>query len=405
MPARTPRPALHSTAAPRRALTAAATAVAAAALLAAPAAHALDVSSGSDGLRMVEPRNTANNLRIALVDDAGTTRYRVEMSRFGGRGLDAGPGCAPAPGVDPGQGRDVLLCDRVAARVVANLGPLNDTFAVDPSFPDPIEVRGDLGDDTLHLGAGNDLARGGSGRDAIEGNGGDDDLDGESEDDRLAGGAGNDRLHANGGFDRLDGGDGDDALTANPAASSNTAGTMLGGPGTDSFAGNGSITTIDSRDGIAEQVSCGLTQRGFSKVKRVFAQAIVDLVDQPGDAELAAGGCTAVDRAPRAERTAAELRVPVRGTLRLRDGRVALPVRCASATACRGTATVRVGSGAASAPVRFAIAARRTETVRVRIPRAAASRVTARGATATVVLAEQGVLGARTEQTARTLRR
>jgi hypothetical protein len=381
----------------RRRATLAAAALAAGALVAAAPAHALNVASGPDGLSMSETQNTLDRVTVSIVD-AGA-RYRVEMPRFGGRGLDAGAGCVEQP--EQPQQPDVVLCDRIVPKVKANLGPLNDSFTVDPSFPDPIEVFGDLGDDSISLGAAADVARGNSGRDSIAGQGGDDDLEGGSGDDRLTGGDGNDRLHATGGFDVLAGEAGDDALTADPRRNSGTSGTMTGGPGTDSFAGNGSITTIDARDGVKENVSCGLTQSGFLNVKRVFSQAIVDLADAPGDAQLLDGGCTRVDRAPRDEAISVKLRST---SLRLDRGRIALKVRCTRSATCRGRATVRVGRGRA-AGVRYRVRARKTATVKLRLARSSARRVTRRRAVATVRLHESGTLGARTIEARLSIRR
>jgi hypothetical protein len=360
------------------------------AAVAAPA-QALTVTSGTDGLVMNEPRNTLDRVSVAIVD--GGARYRVEMPRFGGLGLDAAAGCVKEP--PQADQPDVVTCDRVVARVDANFGPLGDSFTVDPSFPDPIHVFGDLGDDTIRLGAAADVALGGSGRDRISGFGGDDELDGGADDDALFGGDGNDRLHATGGGDVLDGEAGDDALSADPAPQSNTAATLIGGPGTDSFAGNGSTVTIDARDGVKESVSCGKTRKGFLAVDRVFAQAIVDLVDDPDDGGLVAGGCTRVDRAPRGERMSARLRST---SLRVTRGRVALRVRCATRATCKGRASVKVDRGRSSA-VRYAVRGKDTATVKLRLASSSARRVTRRGAIATVQLDERGTLGGRTAQT------
>jgi hypothetical protein len=372
-----------------RAAAAACGAVAAVAAVAAPA-DALTVTSGPDGLVMSEPRNTLNRVSVAIAD--GGARYRVEMSQFGGQGLDAGAGCVEEP-ERPGA-PDVVLCARVVPSVRANLGPLGDSFTVDPAFPDPIEVFGDLGDDTIRLGAAADVARGGAGSDTILGFGGDDDLEGGSDGDRLGGGDGNDRLHATGGQDVLDGEAGDDALSANPERSSNTSATLIGGPGTDSFAGNGSTTTIDARDGIKEHVSCGTTRSGLLVVSRFFAQAVVDLVDEPDDGGLIAGGCTRIDRAPRGEAMSARLKST---SLRLARGRVALRLRCATATTCKGRAAVRVGRGRPST-VDYSVRGDATRTIRVRLARSSARRVTRRGVVATVRLDERGVVGGRSVQ-------
>jgi hypothetical protein len=357
----------------------------------APDAHALNVGSGPEGLRMAEPSNTLDRVSLSIVDVNGTPTYRIEMPEFGGRGLVPGANCRPDE-TEQRPGVNVVLCDRINPKVDVSLGPLGDSFTVDPSFPDPIDIFGGLGSDSLRLGAANDRARGGSGKDTIVGNGGDDDLRGDADDDNLDGGPGNDNLFAIGGFDVMEGGDGDDTLEADPSPSSNTSGRMVGGPGTDVFRGNGSVTTIDSRDGIAEEVSCGLTRRGFSRVHRVFARAEVDLLDQPSDAELLADGCTSVDRAPVNETTAAEV---VGRSASLRGGKVQLRVRCTTSRRCTGNASVRIGRQTGRA--RFSVAGRRTVTVAVSIPRSAARRVTRQGVNATASLTERGVRGQRTD--------
>jgi hypothetical protein len=360
----------------RRAAAAAALAAAAATVPVSPA-HALLVTTGPEGLELREPNLTLDRVGLSLVDSGGATRYRVEMPEFGGRGLQVGPGCTFE---EPTRGVHVAVCDRLTPRVTVGLGPMDDTFAVDPSFPDPITIFGGLGDDRITLGAGDDAAQVLSGADSIDGGAGADDLDGTRGGGSLRGGDGDDRL--SGGQDAdLDGGPGDDVLTM----ARDGLDLVRGGPGRDTFTGEGSALRVDARDGIAEAVACGTGGAGAQgTLAGRFSLAVVDLLDTPDDAALAAGGCANVDRAPVGETTA----VAVRGrTVRLRGGTALVRVACVTARPCAGRAGVAMGTRRATT-VRYRIAARRTATVRVPARRGAAR--------ATVTLAERGVRGART---------
>jgi hypothetical protein len=317
----------------------------------ATSAQALSVSSTPEsGLQMREPNNTLNRIDLSIVE--GGTKYRIEMPEFGGRGLSGGPNCTlnePRPGVN------VAICDRLTPKVSVSMGSQGDTFKVDPSFPDPIDIFGGLGNDGIQLGAGNDTARMGAGGGSIRGNDGNDTLLGR-------------------GFDTLVGGPGNDTLRAAFRVER-----MTGGDGVDTFEPNGLTTTVDSRDGIAEQVTCGV---GSRRNGAPFRQAIVDLVDQPGDEAL---GCDRVDRAPKGEKTSVSLKSK---RLKAKRGRVALKVRCTTSRRCTGKARVTVG-GKRSKAVSYRIRGKRTGTVRVKLPAGA------KGRTATVVLTEKGQAGAR----------
>lgn len=330
-------------------------------------AEALIVTSGPNGLQMREPNNVLNRVKLSLVD-AGGPKYRVEMAQFGGRGITFGGGCTQ---ISTQQGLDVALCDRIAPVVSqVSLGPLRDTFVVDPSFPDPIHVAdGGIGPDIFSLGAGNDVSRAGR-LDTVLGQGGNDELTGVG--GRVDGGAGNDKLHAIGvSPSTLLGGAGDDTLTADPKARM----TMVGGVGTDSFDANGARGSIDARDGIGEQVRCGTG--GASGA----ITATIDLLDQPGDAALIADGCRTVDRAPAGEKTAARL---ASTSLTLRRGRAGVKVRCTSRARCRGKLSLTVKGRTSSK--RYSIGGRRTSTLRL----------SARRGTATVRISERGKQGSRT---------
>ncbi len=245
------------------------------------------------------------------------------------------------------------------------------------------------GPDFYKLGAGNDVAVGGT-RDSFEGRAGNDNL--TTSGGKLDGGDGNDTLKAlnvadfSGGYAEMSGGNGDDFLTAERRAFIR----MVGDAGKDSFDGNGATGFIDSRDGVKETVSCGKQPKGGKPVRlintaRPFRKATIDLVDEPSDAALIAGGCLTVDRAPRGEKTAAQL---VSTSLKLRRGRVGVKLRCTTAKRCRGKLSVRVKGRTRSK--RYSIRGRRTATVRL----------AARRGTATVRVSEKGRKGARTMRAA-----
>jgi Ca2+-binding RTX toxin-like protein len=322
--------------------------VAAAAL--APQASALVVSSDANGLQMREPNNTLNRVKLSLVD-AGGPKYRVEMAQFGGRGIEFGPGCRQ---ISTQHGLDIALCDRINPVVSqVSLGPLTDTFTADPTFPDPIHVNdGGLGPDIFSLGAGNDVST-------------------ANREDTVLGGAGNDQLTSRGG--RVDGGEGNDVLNALPTT---FGGVLVGGPGVDTFDGQGGQTIIDSRDGIAEEVRCGPAAD-----RRLGVTAFVDLVDTPSDQALIAGGCRGVDRAPKDEQTAAQL---AKSTVKLRGEQATVKVRCTTTSRCTGT--VALASGGRTDRESFSIAGNRT----------AKLRLAARPGAATVRIAERGQQGPRT---------
>lgn len=341
-------------------------AIAALCLTGAADAGALVVSSDANGLQLREPDNILDRVKLSLVD-AGGLKYRVELAQFGGRGIGFGQGCTQ---ISTQPGLDVALCDRVNPVVSqVTFGPMRDTLDVDPAFPDPIHVAdGGIGPDIFTLGAGADVSRA-ERLDTVFGQGGDDHL--TSFGGRVDGGEGNDRLHGAGAtLGTLVGGPGDDTLTA--AAGALVA--MTGGDGTDSFDADGARGTIDSRDGIPEQVRCGgPAGRG--------AVATIDLLDTPDDAALIAGGCLTVDRAPRGERTAAQLGSR---SLTVRRGKAAVKVRCTTGARCVGT--VSLTAGRRTSRRGFSIAGKRSATIRL----------AARAGSASVQIAEEGVAGPRT---------
>ena len=344
-------------------------------------AQALNVSSDAAGLKMVEPG--FNRAAIKLSIEANGTKYRLVTPNFGGNAVAAGPGCVNESTV----GEAVAVCDRITPKVAeVNLGPGPDTFEVDPAFPDPITVTdAQRGPDTYKLGAGNDVATGITG-DSFEGRGGNDVLTGTA--GVLDGGDGDDKLHALNSSDfrntdsELIGGEGNDTLTADGRALYE----MVGGPGTDTFDAGGGSGRIDSRDGVAEQVVCGIRKKGVPQLRlintsRRFGIATIDLVDTPDNAAMLTGGCTRVDRAPRGEKTAAQL---TSTKLKVKRGKAGVRVRCTTSSRCKGKLSVTVKGRTASK--RFSIRGKKSATVRV----------AARKGTAAVRISEKGKRGART---------
>lgn len=349
-------------------------------------AQALNVSSDAEGLKMVE--QGFNRASIKLSIEAGGTKYRLVTPNFGGDAVAAGPGCVTASTV----GEAIAICDRITPKVAeVTLGNGPDSFEVDPAFPDPITVNDTgRGPDRYKLGAGDDVGAGFA-KDSFEGRGGNDDLTTSA--GILDGAEGNDKLRALnvGDFTATEavmtGGEGDDTLTADGRALYD----MVGGPGTDTFNAGGGSGRIDSRDGNAEQVVCGVRGPKVPRLRlindggRRFAIATIDLVDTPDNAALITGGCTKVDRAPKGEKTAAQL---TSKSLKVKRGKVAVKIRCTTSKRCTGKLSVKVKGRTASK--RFSIRGKRTGTVRL----------AGRRGTATVTISEKGKRGARTTRNA-----
>jgi hypothetical protein len=127
--------------------------------------------------------------------------------------LFGGPGCRIILGT--------AICDPAPTSISLDLRDKNDTVSqvggVDHGIPVPMSVKGGSGDDTLNGGEAGDTLDGELGNDTIDGKGGD---------DTLLGGAGDD--------------------------------TLTGGQGVDRFNGGAGKDTIDSKDGAAERVDCGI---------------------------------------------------------------------------------------------------------------------------------------------------
>jgi Ca2+-binding RTX toxin-like protein len=91
-------------------------------------------------------------------------------------------------------------------RIEAFLGEGNDAFASDPSVFVPTYIFGDMGEDRMIGGSGNDTLTGGGGRSTMYGGAGDDRINGAGGRDVILGENGVDRIYGNGGNDVLVGG-------------------------------------------------------------------------------------------------------------------------------------------------------------------------------------------------------
>ena len=192
--------------------------------------------------------------------------------------------------IDPGGGADavnggpgfdsVSYAGRTATVAIDLAAAGNDGEAGEGDHlnPDIEQVTGGSGTDQL---AGTDEANtlvGGGGRDRLGGRGGVDRLDGGGSDDHLAGGAGEDLLVGGDGNDALDGGTAADSLDGGPGddvasyldRSEPVTVTLDGEPDDGAPGENDRIKTnvegvaagagadrLDTRDGVAGDVSCG----------------------------------------------------------------------------------------------------------------------------------------------------
>ncbi len=122
-------------------------------------------------------------------------------------------------------------------------------------------ITGLAGSDCLEGGSGSDRLAGGDGVDRLTGGPGADRLDGGSGSDRGFGSEGSDSLVGGAGNDLLDGGVGNDSLSGGAGNDLLIGGQgndrITGGPGADRVSGGIGNDTINARDGVRENVSCG----------------------------------------------------------------------------------------------------------------------------------------------------
>jgi len=122
-------------------------------------------------------------------------------------------------------------------------------------------ITGLAGSDCLEGGSGNDRLAGGDGIDRLTGGPGTDRLDGGSGNDRLFGSEGSDSLIGGTGNDLLDGGVGNDVLSGGAGNDQLLGGAnndrITGGTGSDRISGGLGNDSLNARDGVRENVSCG----------------------------------------------------------------------------------------------------------------------------------------------------
>ena len=144
--------------------------------------------------------------QVPTADDIATAVALTDESQSR---INVGPGCTASG--------NRAVCER-RSLISIDLGDKNDRVSQKlTSQAIPMSVNGGTGDDVLSGGVLADTLDGGWGNDTIDGGEGDDLLKGDLGDDRLT-----------------------------------------GGPGKDRFFGSSGADTINSQDGVAETVDCGI---------------------------------------------------------------------------------------------------------------------------------------------------
>lgn len=108
----------------------------------------------------------------------------------------------------------------------------------------PDTIRGSVARNVIYAFRGNDLVYGNGGNDEAYGNVGNDVVRGGPANDEVYGGSGDDQVYGDGGTDGVYGGSGADAV--------------IGGPGVDEIYGGSENDRLNSEDGVAEIIDCGL---------------------------------------------------------------------------------------------------------------------------------------------------
>jgi Ca2+-binding RTX toxin-like protein len=188
-------------------------------------------------------------LAPAGVARTGPASFAIDPALPAGLALDAATGAIS--GTPTAAAPDAAYTVTMTDLAGSGTATVNVKVDASPVVPPPVtpgvaracsvKKTGTRRANTLRGTSAGDLIRGGSGNDKISGLGGDDCLFGQAGNDTLSGGAGK---------DKLDGGPGTDKLT--------------GGKGKDTFTAGAGNDTINSKDGVAEKVSCG---KGKDKVR------------------------------------------------------------------------------------------------------------------------------------------
>src|SRR5436305_3659182 len=244
----------------------------------------------------------------------------------------------------------------------------------------------------------------------------------------MIGGGGSTTLVASGGTDTLTAGSGDTHFVGGSGNS-----TMTGGHGHDVFQGGSGNETINSRDGIAEQVSCGAGVDSVAADPSDTVAADCETVDRgvaapPGSnpappTDSGGSGSPLPEDLPGApsgfQPPLASVDAPAAPVTLTASGQVPVPIDCpaTAVTGCNGTIVLTVSGSAAKARVvaarrergrvvgkskRFKIAAGHKAVVPVQLSRRGARILNARGGHARKVLKVTATVAMRTEAGVRT---
>jgi Ca2+-binding RTX toxin-like protein len=253
--------------------------------------------SGDDRLR--DPGATARELSGGTGDDLFEGGSAGD-AMHGGNGIDTVTYAGRTSGVEVFLDSPIPQGEDDLSGVESAIGGEGDDLIEDAGQGRPNEISGGPGDDEIFAGGDSDVVAGGPGTDLLDG--GEDPFEGVDTVDyadfsvavtvpRLdlgavpAGPAGEEDLIT--GFENATGGAGDDTLRggAGPNSIEGGAGadTIDGGPGEDVLAGGPDPDSIDSLDGVVDQVSCG------SGPDAALTADPIDLVDPDCD-DLPGGG-------------------------------------------------------------------------------------------------------------------
>ncbi len=255
-----------------------------------------DVVDGGDG-----------NDTILTGDDADTIT--------GGDGNDFINAGIDADSIDGGDGDDTIIGGEGSDIIVGGEGDDTIFAALDPSFPDVLNIPDDVdpilnnGDDTVFGGAGNDTVFGADDNDTVFGGADDDELFGGIDDDELYGGTGNDILDGGDFSDTLEGGDGNDTIDGGRDDDDIIAGAgdiAFGGHGDDVFTIDGSandasgtgpstINIFGGETGEANQPDNADTDNdNFPGAPNAFGD-VLDLTDLVADGRIVPGAINFTD--------------------------------------------------------------------------------------------------------------
>ncbi len=183
-----------------------------------------------------------------------------------------------------------VLTGTEADNVTLRLGGGNDRLEIGSDVRVRFTIEGQVGNDQLEGGAGDEVIRGGADRDDIDGFSGNDTLDGGDGNDVVYGGDDNDLVTGGAGSDWLEGGRGDDTLLGgadHDIVSGGDGADRLDGQGGDDvvYTGAGSDLTSDQAgtNTVYGQIDDQFNPvEGAAGTRTIF----VDLSGLPGDAAI-----------------------------------------------------------------------------------------------------------------------